>query len=414
MKWNSAAHSANATDEYLFHQLIPYIGNKRKLLRLIHDAIDAAGIHPETHVFVDLFSGTGVVSRLARRLGFSVLANDWEPYSEAINRCYLELTAPPVFFGKQSYEDVLNQLNNLPPREDWVTRHLCPDCDEHYDVQKDRLFYMRKNGMKIDAIRHQIDVWCRQGNLNPSQCAALLAPLLYQCCYNSNTSGVFKGFHNGWGGQTGTALYRIKGDVKLRPACFLDNGKSSCVLRDDAYRVAADLHDHTNKPAFIYLDPPYNQHPYGANYHVLNSVTLWDKPKLSPKISTHGDKSAIRTDWRTERRSAYNYRGEAAKTYDNLLRLMPPGSWTATSYSTDGMIPLRTMIEANCAVGDAQIFTQAYKRYRVSSQRYSAKPLNIEFVILTNIGEKPRLSVDELTKTVLRLEDDILASYVQD
>ena len=27
-----------------------------------------------------------------------------------------------------------------------------------------------------------------------------------------------------------------------------------------------------------YLDPPYNQHPYGSNYHVLNTVAVWDKP----------------------------------------------------------------------------------------------------------------------------------------
>lgn len=414
MKWDSSSHSANATDEYLFHQLIPYIGNKRKLLRLIHDAIDASEIKPDTHTFVDLFAGTGVVCRLARQLGFPVVANDWEPYSEIINRCYLGLTQPPTFFGDKPYEQVLSELNSLPPREDWVTRHLCPDHDERFDVTKDRMFYMRKNGMRIDAIRHQIALWQQEGRIDGLQQAALLAPLLYQCCYNSNTSGVFKGFHNGWGGQTSTALYRIKGDLELRPAQFLDNGKLSKVLRDDAYVVAQNLDRHVNGPAFVYLDPPYNQHPYGANYHVLNSVTLWDKPEISPKISERGDKSAIRKDWRTQRRSAYNYRGEATDAYVKLLQAIPDGSWTATSYSTDGMIPLRTLIQANCAVGDTQLFTRAYKRYRVSSQRYSAKPMNIEFVVLTKIGAKPRLSVDELTKTILRQEADILASHVKD
>ncbi len=412
MKWDSATHSANATDEYLFHQLIPYIGNKRKLLRMIHDAIDASRASPATHTFVDLFAGTGVVSRLARHLGFSVIANDWEPYSEIINRCYLELCAAPTFFGKESYEQTLKRLNTLPSREDWVTLHLCPDDDDCFDIQKDRMFYMRKNGMKIDAIRHQIALWHAQGDLDPRQHAALLASLLYQCCYNSNTSGVFKGFHNGWGGRTNTALYRIKGDLELRPACFISNGKMSCVLREDAHQVARHFSDYVKGPAFIYLDPPYNQHPYGANYHVLNSVALWDKPELPPKITTHGDKAAIRKDWRTERRSAYNYRGEATRAYYDLLSHLPQEAWVATSYSTDGMIPLRTLIQANHDVGDTQVFTQPYKRYRVSSQRHSPKPMNIEYVILTKIGGKPRLSVDELTKTILRLETEILNSVV--
>lgn len=409
MEWDSGSHSANATTEYLFHQLIPYIGNKRKLLSLIHQAMGATDISPETHRFVDLFAGTGVVSRFARQQGYGVIANDWEPYSEAINRCYLEITKPPVFWDGLNYEHVLEKLNNLPPREDWVTRHLCPHDDECFDIEKDRLFYMRKNGLRIDAIRHQIEEWSEKGKLDAAQKAALLTPLLYQCCYNSNTSGVFKGFHNGWGGQTATALYRIKGDVVLRPALFHDNGKSSHVLRDDAQKVAEKIRDEKGQNCFFYLDPPYNQHPYGSNYHVLNSVVLWDKPELSEKISTRGDKSAIRKDWRTERRSAYNYGSEASSAYSTLLSTLPKGSWVATSYSTDGMIPLRELIRANIECGDTQIFMRPYKRYRVSSQRYSRKPMNIEFVILTQLGAKTRTSLEDLAKQILDQEAQLLA-----
>ncbi|MFA6280725.1 MAG: DNA adenine methylase [Bdellovibrionales bacterium] len=408
MKWAAAQHSANTTDEYLFHQLIPYIGNKRKLLGLIHEAITAAGATPDTHDFVDLFAGTGVVSRYARSLGFRAIANDWEPYAQELNRCAIETSAPPVFFGKRSYESVLEELNALPPREDWVTQHLCPRDDESFDSEKDRLFFMRKNGLRIDAIRHQIDVWEKKGDLDPRQRAALLAPLLYQCCYNSNTSGVFKGFHNGWGGQTKTALYRIMGDVALRPALFHDNGHQSLALRLDAQTLAETLDAYAPpNRAFVYLDPPYNQHPYGSNYHVLNSVALWDKPTLPPQITARGDKAAIRTDWRTERRSAYNHKREATAAYHTLLQTLQ-APWIATSYSTDGMIPLREMIRANVERGDVQVFTRPYKRYRVSSQRASPRPMNIEYILLTQTGVKPRLSIDALVETILKLEKEML------
>jgi adenine-specific DNA-methyltransferase len=397
MQWNPASHAANSTDEYLFHQLIPYIGNKRKLLGLIGSALDTSDAAAGVQTFVDLFAGTGVVSRYARQRGFSVLTNDWEPYAEELNRCYLELSAAPVFFGSRSYEDVLAELNALPPREDWVTQHLCPRDDARFDIEKDRMFYMRKNGLRIDAIRHQIAAWERAEGLSPAQRAALLAPLLYQCCYNANTSGVFKGFHNGWGGQTQTALYRIKGDLVLRPAQFLNNGHQSRVTRMDAQEAAKNI----PVRAFVYLDPPYNQHPYGSNYHVLNSVALWDKPVLPPQISGRGDKAAIRTDWRTDRRSAYNYRAEAEAAYRQLLEtLAPQADWIATSYSTDGTIPLREMIEANHALGAVQLFTQPYKRYRVSSQRYSQRPMNVEFVLLTQPGAARTLSVDEIAETI--------------
>lgn len=414
MEWYAVDHSANVTDEYIFHQLIPYIGNKRKLLGLIESAIKASGLSPDESLFVDLFAGTGVVSRLARRLGFAVIANDWEPYSEIINRCYIETPHAPTFFGSQSYLDILEKLNNLPPREDWVTRHLCPRNDNEPDIENERLFYMRKNGLRIDAIRHQIEVWEKEGKLDSLQRTALLAPLLYQCCYNSNTSGVFKGFHNGWGGQTGTALYRIQGDVVLRPALFFDNGKTNRVLREDAQIAVDQLRNDMKAPAFFYLDPPYNQHPYGSNYHVLNSVALWDKPDLPEQISSRGDKAAIRKDWRTERRSPYNYRKEACSAYEQLLTSLPQSSFVATSYSTDGLINLRSLIRINHDIGDVQVFMRPYKRYRVSSQRYSTKPLTIEFVLLTKIGAKPRHSVDELARIILRHEEEILASRMID
>jgi len=405
MEWTPQTHAANSTDEYVFHQLIPYIGNKRKLLRLIGRALEASDIAPETHRFIDLFAGTGVVSRYARQKGFGVIANDWEPYAEELNRCAMELNAPPVFFDNRSYESVLDELNALPPREDWVAQHLCPRDDESFDIAKDRLFYMRKNGLRIDAIRTQIAAWEDAGKLTPASRAALLAPLLYQCCYNANTSGVFKGFHNGWGGQTHTALYRIKGDLVLRPAQFLDNGQRSLALRLDAQKLAELLGEEIKEPSFVYLDPPYNQHPYGANYHVLNSVALWDKPELSPLISHFGDKAAIRTDWRTQRRSAYNYKAEATQAYHTLLQtLAPRTSWIATSYSTDGMIPLRAMLEANQSVGAMSVFTQAYKRYRVSSQRASARPQTMEFVLLTNTRSKAHSSIDQIFETLLSEE----------
>ena len=33
--YHKRRHAARTTDEYLFHQLVPYLGNKRRLLHLI-------------------------------------------------------------------------------------------------------------------------------------------------------------------------------------------------------------------------------------------------------------------------------------------------------------------------------------------------------------------------------------------
>jgi adenine-specific DNA-methyltransferase len=399
-------HAAARTEEYLFNQLIPYIGNKRKLLGFIAvvlQRVDAAS----SGTFLDLFAGSGVVSRLAKTLGYQVMANDWEPYAEAINTCYIARNSAPRFETFGGYEAAIRYLNSLPPRVDWVTDHLCPRNDLEYDVAVDRMFYMRKNGVRIDAVRHQIEQWSESSLIDQSERACLIAPLLYQACYRSNTSGVFKGFHNGWGGQTGTALYRIAGDLHLSPAVFHDNGTENTVICRDAQAVAADLADTELKVA--YLDPPYNQHPYASNYHVLNSVALWDRPPVSKAI-TSGTKSAIRTDWRTERRSAYNHKGEGEAAYRRLVHTIN-ARFIVTSYSTDGMMQLEQMLAANVDRGSVVVEMRPYKRYRVSSQRFSEKPMNVEFIVVVDTHARSRASVAELMDAILATEKAALKAH---
>jgi len=404
--YDRARHAAARTSDFVFNQLIPYIGNKRKLLDLIQRAM----VHTDTGssgIFLDLFAGSGVVSRMAKSLGYQVIANDWEPYARPINTCYVASSAPPAFSRLGGYEEAISRLNSLPSRVDWITEHLCPRDDEDYDIDVDRMFYMRKNGMRIDAIRHQIETWRAEGTIDDTESCCLLAPLLYQACYTSNTSGVFKGFHNGWGGQTGTALYRIGADLTLSPAVFFDNGVQNSVVCKDAQLLAEDLsHDEVD---IAYLDPPYNQHPYGSNYHVLNSITLWDKPQLSRHI-TRGTKSAIRTDWRTDRRSAYNHRSRATDAYVQLLQTLN-ARFILTSYSTDGTIPLDDMLRANAQRGHVHLEMKHYKRYRVSSQRFSKKPVNVEFILMLDTQRDSDVSVEELKLAIESAETSALDEH---
>jgi adenine-specific DNA-methyltransferase len=188
---------------------------------------------------------------------------------------------------------------------------------------------------------------------------------------------------------------------------FWDNRAENLVFREDAQALAERL---APEPIDVaYLDPPYNQHPYGSNYHVLNSVALWDKPPLSKQI-TRGTKAAIRRDWRTERRSAYNYRDEAGRAYDRLLDTIR-AHYVLTSYSTDGMIPLEGLLESNVRRGHVTAVMQGYKRYRVSSQRFSQKPMNVEFVLVLDRHRGSKQSVAELRRTICRYETEVLDAH---
>lgn len=399
-------HSAARTDDYVYSQLIPYIGNKRRLLPLIARALaatDTAG-----GAFVDLFTGSTVVSRFAKTAGYRVISNDWEPYSFEIARGSVEANRTPAFDALGGCTAAFEALNALSGVRGYVATHLCPARTDAPDFESERMFFTRENGERIDAIRGRIEEWEQAGAITPMERAFVLTALLYAVSYVSNTSGVFKGFHRGWGGTNGTALYRILSDIRMRPPIVYDNGATNVAFREDAQSLASRLADAVGgRPDVVYLDPPYNQHPYGSNYHVLNTVTLWDKPPLNPSISVNGkktDKSAIRKDWRTERRSPYNSTKEASSALRLLVESID-ARWILLSYSTDGNVPLETLFEILAARGDLSIYVDRYKRYRVSPTRPSPKSHNAEFVAVIDLAAPSSTTrVDELVSRVLSHE----------
>jgi len=348
------------------------------------------------------------VARFAKKLGFRVLSNDWEPYSEQIAIGTIVNNKVPPFDKLGGCENVFKILNDVKPIEGYITNHLCPEDDENLNHELDRLFFMRKNGMKIDAMRELISSWVEDEKITSEEFGYLMSSFVYSVSYVSNTSGVFKGFHRGWGGSNGTAQYRICSDIELRPAIIFDNGKNNISTREDAGKLVLELTNILGEiPDIIYLDPPYNQHPYGSNYHVLNTVTLWDKPNFPKKI-TRGTKSAIRLDWRTERRSAYNSQRKASQEFQELIDNIT-AKFILTSYSTEGNIPLEEMMRILGSKGSLRIVKREYVRYRVSPTRLSPKPRNVEFVVITDTNGKPESieSLKEIVSELHRIDSEI-------
>jgi len=395
MRFHPRLHCARSTDEFVFHQLVPYLGNKRHLLELIGAAVDACGIEPARGTFLDAFAGSGVVARYAKQRGFAVIANDWEPYARVLNTAAIGCDAPPACAALGGYSAAIARLNALPGSDGWVTGNLCPVDDDAPDPHRERLFYRRATGRRIDAIRAQIAAWQHDGLVDDEAACCLLAPLLYQACWLANTSGVFKGFHAGWGGRNGTALHRILADLHLQPARFLGSGRGHRVLAVDAQA----LREHVAEPVDIaYLDPPYNQHPYASNYHVLNSLVLWDRPELPP-ATMRGSKAAIRTDWQ-QRRSAFNHRTSAPAAYAALLGALD-ARVVLTSYSTDGTIPLARLVATAGERGALSVTCRSYKRYRTSPTRPSPRATNVEFVLSCDTrGRRRRGDVDAVLERI--------------
>jgi adenine-specific DNA-methyltransferase len=381
--------------QYLSRNLIAYIGNKRSLLDFIREAIEYTGI--QEGAFLDLFAGSGSVSRLAKTMGFSVYSNDWEFYSFVLNKAFLEIhpeTLDSLFQDKGGLEKALEALNSLKtPKNPYIGKYYSPSKLDA-DPDQERMFYSPENGLKIDAIREKIEEWY------PHWCDEkyiLTALLLYESATHTNTSGVFKAYHKGFGGLGRDALRRILSPIDLEyPVLCPPAAETYRVFNQDANELVKTLS--WKNVAVTYLDPPYNQHQYGSNYHILNTIALWDKPLMSNDFLKHG-KAGIRRDWR-KTRSAYCYQENAVNSFRELMEYVQ-SPFTILSYSTEGIIPFATLMEILKSHGRVTLLTNKYVKYRGGRQSLERKVNNLEFLIILERGKRHTSAQDKQIREIL-------------
>ena len=374
-------------NKYLKENLIAYIGNKRRLLPFIENVfLEILDKDKNIKTALDLFAGSGSVSRLLKTLDLEVYSNDWEYYSYILNYAHIHVNIEEtknMFIhtgGLQNTIETINNINRIKNKDRYISKYYSPKNDYNPDLKNERLFYTQYNGTKIDIIRHNIEELYKNNAINQKEYFYLIASLIYEAATHTNTSGVFKAFHSGFGGRNKDALSRILTPISLKELP-LYNGKKGYVSMLDANEFAIKNKD--KKFDLVYLDPPYNQHQYGSNYHLLNTIALWDKPKINKNIYINGkktDKGGIRKDW-IKTKSDYCYKKTAKNSLINLLDNIN-ANHIVMSYSTDGIIEFDDLISILENKGDLKIATSEYVKYRGAKRSIVNKTKNIEYLFI--------------------------------
>lgn len=387
---------------YLTSQLIAYIGNKRRLLPLINEALETIETQFEGEIsFFDGFAGSGSVSRLAKSKGYRVYSNDWEEYSKVLNSALIgetEESISELFPSDYPLNKVIDELNQLPDpleKDQYLTKYYAPAAMEldKADFKHERLFFTRQNALRLDAIRNRIETLYPESDQNKIQMRRkniLLAVLLYKAATHNNTSGIFKACHKGFGGYNGDALSRITRKIEMEaPILLKGNLPASEFFKEDIDQlVTGNKLPHVS---IAYLDPPYNQHQYGSNYHLLNTIARWDKIPAPLDLNDKGElkeKAAIRKDW-IETRSPYCYKDTAATHFEAMLMKLK-ATEILLSYSSDGIIPFEQMLTICEKKGRISIFTNEYTKFRGGRQSNSRVQTNIEFIIRISTQQQSR------------------------
>lgn len=349
---------------YLSEQIITYLGNKRALLPFIGTGVKFVkkDLGKDKLDVFDVFSGSGIVARSLKKDARIIYANDLEPYSCIINECYLTNETPELRAALQENCSRLREeiAANLAPG--FITELYAPADDAHPKAGE-RVFYTRRNAKYIDTARACI------GRLAPEMQKFFLAPLMAEASVHANTSGVFKGFYKDrdgvgcFGGAGKHALHRILGDIELHEPVISRFFAASKVLHMDALAATRAV----PQVDLAYFDPPYNQHPYGSNYFMLNLIASGQRPENISHVS------GIPTDWN---RSPYNKQHKAREALFAVIEAIK-AEYILVSYNSEGFIRYDELVDYMAQLGKLWIFEQPYNTFR-GSRNLRARNIHVQ------------------------------------
>jgi adenine-specific DNA-methyltransferase len=341
--------------EYINRQIITCLGNKRMLLPFIGRGLTKVllRLHRNKIKTCDVFSGSGIVARFLKSCSEKIIVNDLEKYSEVINTCYLsnvsEINRHDLL---ECYNRLLDQLAEDTLKPGFIATLYAPKSKDVIR-KEDRVFYTYRNACYIDSARKHID------EIPAEYQRFFLAPLLSEASIHSNTSGVFKGFYKDsrtsigkFGGTNEDALARILGNIALPFPVFSNFECEYEVHRGDSNTII----DSIEEVDLAYIDPPYNQHPYGSNYFMLNLIVDYIEPHALSAVS------GIPDNWN---RSYYNKKMYAYDAFKDLVEKIK-AKYLLISFNSEGFIPFQEMAGLLKKIGKLEYLETTYNTFRGS------------------------------------------------
>lgn len=241
---------------------IRYIGSKARIASAI---LDFVGAPARRGRFIDVLSGTGVVSRFAAMRGWKVLAND-HLLSSAILTTARLLSAEDVSFSAfGGYRAAIEELTAAPNVKGFIFREYTPDGRSR--CGQVRRYFTPDNGLRIDGMRSRIRDWHEGSIISGREHYLLLADLMSAANSVANIAGTYGCFLRHW---TASALKPIQ----VKPRELLTSRNEFEVLNSDVSCVPSAVND------TAYIDPPYTKRQYAAYYHVLETIAVGDEPQV--------------------------------------------------------------------------------------------------------------------------------------
>lgn len=338
-----------------------YIGSKLSILNYIDDTIqDFVDFSNDDVTFCDIFAGTSSVGKYFKNKGYNVISNDIEYYSFVNAKHFIENNEKITFdkLKKDGIQDVFEYLNNLNDKKGFIYKNYTISGTKNQEYE--RKYFTEENAIKIDSIRDKIEEWKNNGLIEDNEYYYLITCLLEASDKVANTASVYEAF-----------LKNIKKSARktmeIKPLEILTNDKNKkyLVTNKDANVLINEI-----SGDILYMDPPYNTRKYDTNYHMLETIALYDNPKIKGKTGVREE---------TQKRSKYCVKKEVESTFEDLIK-KAKFKYIFLSYNDEGIIPLNRIKEIMSKYGEYKVYEKNHKRFKSDSKREYLKDSTIEYI----------------------------------
>jgi len=335
-----------------------YIGSKKRLLNFIDSSIkDFVGKDDFSKLtFCDIFTGTTSVARYYKAQGMNIIANDLQYYSYVMAMHYIFMKSEPDF-KKLKLKDVFEYLNSLEPLKGFIFYNYTLSGGKK--IGHSRSFFSDENASKIDAIRLKIEEWNNKKLINKEAYFYLLSCLLESADKVANVASVYESYLKN---IKSTALKKIIIKPLVIEIFFREDYQ---VFNLDANVLIKDI-----KGDILYLDPPYNSRNYDSNYHMLETISKYDNPKLKAKAGLRDEKT---------NNSNYTKKKLAQESLEDLIK-NANFNYIFLSYNNEGIIHIDKIREIMSKYGNYKRYETNYRRFKSDSKRNNISATTIEYL----------------------------------
>lgn len=314
---------------------IRYMGNKNKLLDFIIPEIEK--ITKKGEIICDLMSGTGSIAYALKNRN-TVYTNDVQYYSYVIAKGIIE-----------NNKTRINKNIAVKDLEENYKKNLEDKKYDFFEKNFTDTYFSGPQCSEIDSIRYAIDKVHDEYKKD-----LYITALMFAMSRCESTSGHFAQF----------LPKDHKRLVTLRKKSIWEEFIMKC---DDFKKMV--LSNYTNKSfnmdykdlfrkkdfknvSCVYIDTPYTGEQYSRFYHVLETVSKYDNPKLEFKAK-----------YRTDRfMSNFSLRSAVKNEFKDMLSFLSnENKKVVLSYSTKGLIPIDEL---------EFIFSKTFKHYKLIEKGY--------------------------------------------